>query len=87
MKLRRKKFGNERGQTVLEYLLLLSAAFITTYIVMTGPMGNFTRLMLATIRSSITNVVQNGELTPGQVLAPGQAGHPGDPARAKALHL
>ena len=77
---------NERGQTVVEYLLLLSAAFITTYLVMTGPMANFTRLMLATIRSSITNVVQNGELTPGQVSQPGQGGHPGDPARSKALH-
>lgn len=79
--------NNERGQTTIEYLLLLSAAFITTYIVMTGPMADFTRQMLATIRSSLVNVVQNGELTPGQVNTPGQAGHPGDPVRAKPLHF
>jgi uncharacterized protein (UPF0333 family) len=79
--------NRERGQAVVEYLLLLSAAFITTYIVMTGPMAQFTRQMLATIRSSLVNVVQNGELSPGQVSSPGQSGHPGDPARTKALHF
>ncbi len=81
------RLGNERGQTMVEYLMLLGAAFITTYIVMIGPMADFTKLMLATIRSAIGNVVQNGELTPGEVLQPGQSGHPGDPARAKPLHL
>lgn len=78
---------DESGQTVVEYLLLMAAAFITSYIVMTGPMSKFTSLMLATIRSSLANVVQNGELQPGQVLQPGQGGHPGDPARSKPLHL
>ncbi len=84
---RQRRLGNERGQTMVEYLMLLAAAFITTYIVMIGPMANFTKLMLATIRSAIVNVVQNGELQPGEVLQPGQSGHPGDPARAKPLHL
>ncbi len=79
--------NNERGQTTVEYLLLLAAAFITSYIVMTGPMAQFTRQMIGTIRSSLVNVVQNGELTPGQVTTPGQNGHPGDPVRAKPLHL
>jgi hypothetical protein len=68
-------------------MLLLAMTFITSYLVITGPMSNFTRLMLATIRSTLVNIVQNGELTPGEVTNPGQAGHPGDPTRAKALHL
>ncbi len=83
----RRNRQNQRGQTTVEYLLLLGAAFITTYLVMTGPMATFARLMISTIRSSLINVVQNGELTPGEVLQPGQNGHPGDPVRTKALHL
>jgi hypothetical protein len=83
----KQKLGNERGQTTLEYMLLLATTFIVSYLVITGPMSQFTQLMLATIRSALINVVQNGELTPGTVLQPGQAGHPGDPVRAKALHL
>lgn len=78
---------NQRGQTTVEYLLLLAATFVTSYFVVTGPMSNFTRQLLGTIRSALTNVVQNGELTPGEVLNPGQAGHPGDPARAKPVHF
>lgn len=84
MKARRK---NQRGQTTVEYLMLLAVTFLVSYLVIVGPMSNFTLLMIATIRSALINVVQNGELTPGEVLQPGQAGHPGDPARTKPLHL
>lgn len=87
MKHRKGRLGNQSGQTTLEYMLLLATTFIVSYLVMTGPMSQFAQLMLATIRSALINVVQNGELTPGTVLQPGQAGHPGDPVRTKALHL
>jgi hypothetical protein len=87
VKRRQRRLGNERGQTTLEYMLLLATTFIVSYLVITGPMGTFTRLMLATIRSALINVVQNAELTPGTVLQPGQSGHPGNPIRTKALHL
>ena len=78
---------HNRGQTVVEYLMLMALAFITGYIVATGPMANFAKLMLATFRSSLVNVVQNAELKPGEQIEPGEGGHPSDPARAKPLHL
>ena len=77
---------NERGQTALEYLLLISAAFITAYIMITGPMATFTGQMLGEIRSSLVNIVRNGENSPN-VVETGQNGHPGDQARFEALHL
>ena len=79
--------NDESGQTTVEYLLLLAMTFITAYLMVTGPVSRFTQLMLFTIRASLANVVQNGELNPGQVYAPGQPGHPSSPTRFKALHL
>ncbi len=79
--------GNDRGQATVEYLLLMAVAFITTYLVITGPMGTFTQEMVGTIRAALVNVVQNGELTPGEVLRAGDSGHPGDPVRLKPLHM
>ena len=85
--MKRSILNNERGQTVVEYLMLLALTFITSYLMVTGPVANFTKLMLATFRSSLVNVVQNAELQPGQQVEPGEGGHPSDPARGKALHL
>jgi len=78
---------DQQGQTSLEYLMLLSVAFIAAYIMVTGPLATFTRLTLATIRSGIQNTVRNGEWKDGDVIGPGEAGHPGDPSRFKAVHL
>lgn len=78
---------NQRGQTSLEYLLLLSVAFITSYIMITGPLATFTQLTLVTIRSALGNVIRNGEMKPGTVAEPGEDGHPSNPARLKPLHL
>ena len=83
----RRHVANTRGQAIVEYLMLLAAAFITTYLVITGPMASFTTSMIQTIRGAMGNVVQNGELTPGQVRQPGEPGHPGDPVRVRPLHL
>ncbi len=78
---------NERGQTSVEYLLLLTVAFITAYFVVTGPLSLPTRYILVTIRSGIANTVRNGEWKEGQIVPTGAKGHPGDPARFQALHL
>lgn len=77
---------NRRGQTSLEYLLLLVAAFITTYIVTTGKIADFTRGTLFKIRSGLRNTVRNGEWKEGDVTLSGQKGHPGDPARHRPIH-
>ena len=77
---------NNRGQTLVEYLLLLSAAFISGYVIVTGPLSTFTTNMIANIKGTIQNVVRTGELdSSGQV--PGQSGHPTSRTRLKPLHL
>jgi Flp pilus assembly pilin Flp len=83
----KKRVSDESGQTTVEYLLLLAMAFIVAYFMITGPLSQFTLLMLAQIRSAIANVVQNGELAAGQVYEAGDPGHPSASQRFKALHL
>ena len=85
--MRRKRDHSQNGQVVVEYLMLLSLAFITAYLMITGPVATLTRLIVVTIRSSLENVVHNGEIRAGERINPGEAGHPSDPARGKALHL
>ncbi len=81
-----KRRPGQSGQTVVEYIMLLALAAGSSYLVVTGPVQNFSRLMVATIRSTIVNVVQNAELKPGQQIEAGQAGHPGGAVRGKRLH-
>ncbi len=79
----------EKGQTTIEYLLLTAVAFLTSYLMITGPVGNFTRGMVDRLRGSMANIVQNGELAAapnGQAAQPGDSNHPSDPSRAKRLH-
>jgi len=83
----RRLRAEEDGQVVVEYLMLLAMTFITAYLLATGPIARFTKLMLADIKSAIGNVVQNGELTPGTIFQPGEPGHPADGQHFKALHL
>jgi hypothetical protein len=78
---------NEHGQTSLEYLLLLMFTFISAYIMITGPLAKATQVILAGIHDALGNVIQNGEMRPGSVAQPGEAGHPGDPKRLRAVHL
>ena len=78
---------NARGQTSIEYLLILVVAFATTYLVVTGPLSVPTRYVFATIRSGLQNAVRNGEWGKGAVTATNAAGHPSDPRRFEALHL
>lgn len=85
--MRCKNRKGQSGQTALEYLLLLSAAFITAYIMITGPVANFTGGMLQEIRNNIVNIVRNGENDGNQELNFGDNGHPGDQARFEPLHM
>ena len=84
-KLRGSRRG-ESGQTMVEYLMLLALAAISSFFVVTGPVQNFTKLMVATIRSTIVNVVQNAELRPGQQVEPGEGDHPSAASHGKRLH-
>lgn len=77
---------DERGQTTVEYLLLLCACFVTAYLMITGPFATFTTGMITQMRNVTSNVIQNGEIS-GQGLQPGTPGYPGNPERFKTLHL
>jgi len=77
----------QRGQTTIEYLMLIAAATVTALIIVNGPLATYTGKMLSDIRGSLGNLVRNGELSAGAPLEAGQAGHPSDGARMKALHL
>jgi hypothetical protein len=87
MILSRVKPIGEKGQTTIEYLLLLSMVFITSYIILAGPLTTFTNNLFANLLSVLKSVVTNGELKTGDVSINGGAGHPMDPQRYKALHL
>ena len=78
--------GN-KGQTSLEYLLLLSVTFIASYIMITGPLASFTKTMLLQVRATLGNVVRNGEMKEGEVAQPGEPGHPSDPKHLRPVHL
>lgn len=56
--------NNQRGQTSLEYLLLLAATFIAAYIVMTGPIATFTTQLLTNIRLGLFNLIVAAEWPP-----------------------
>lgn len=77
---------SRKGQTSLEYLLLLSATFIAAYIMARGPVGKFTKEMFANIFSGIQNLITYAEWS-GEEITPGKGNHPMDPARTKPLHL
>ena len=67
--------------------MLMAAAFLATYIIVTGPLANATLYIVASIKSGILNTVQNGEWREGEVVGPGEADHPGSPGRFRAVHL
>lgn len=77
---------DQRGQTTVEWLMLMGAAFITSYLVLTGPLSSFTNDMLINIRQVTGNIVRNGELT-NEGRTQGSRGHPSDKTRLRPLHL
>ena len=79
---------NNSGQTSLEYLLLLSAAFVSAYLIVTQPLGSFTIRILSDIRGGIQSTVKDGEWKRGGGAESGvSSDHPNDPSRKRALHL
>jgi len=77
---------NRKGQTSLEYLLLLTVAFITAYILIRGPFAVFARELLANILTGVQNVVSFAEWRE-EPLEPNDPEHPSNPARLKPQHL
>lgn len=76
---------NEKGQTVVEYLLLTLAAAATALFIL-PEFGRFTVETIEDIRSRLGSVAKDGELSKSEKL-PGQRGHPSNPERFKALHF
>lgn len=74
------------GQTSLEYLLLMAAAFLTSYLVITGPLSGFTKQLLTDIRAGIGNVVSHAEWT-DESIERGKDKHPSNPQRLRPVHL
>lgn len=82
----RKNHWRERGQTSVEYLLLLAMTFITAYIVVRGPVSFFTAGIFRNLTFGLQNMVTNAEWSPNATTF-NQTGDPSSQARLKALHL
>jgi hypothetical protein len=78
--------NNNRGQTSVEYLMLLAVTFIASYIMIRGPIGSFTTALFQNLYSGLQNLVTNAEFS-GDTPAFDQAGHPSNTRRLKPLHL
>lgn len=82
----KRQLKNRRGQTSLEYLLLLGATFIAAYIMVRGPIGTFTNSLFTNIFSGLQNLITHAEWS-SEEFNEGEAVHPMNPARTKPLHL
>ena len=71
---------NRRGQTMVEWLMLIVASFTTAYFIITVPFADFTRKFLKEIRTYTQNIVLKGESEP-------KAANPSDQKRFKPVHL
>ena len=78
--------NNRRGQTSVEYLLLMSMAFITAYIIVTKPLASFTRGLFANLQEGIQNLITNAEWSPQEIKV-GTKEHPTSKQHFKAMHL
>lgn len=81
-----RKLRDKRGQTSVEYLMLLAVAFITAYIMVTGPLADFTTAMVDNIRNNIQNMVKHAEWN-GEGIEISNPLHPSNPERVRPLHL
>lgn len=71
---------NHRGQTTIEWIMLLAASFTTGYFIITGPFATFTTDLLTKIRVFTNNIVLQGE-------SDAKAAPPLTPKRFKPVHL
>ncbi|MCB0406421.1 MAG: hypothetical protein KDD51_16685 [Bdellovibrionales bacterium] len=77
---------NNRGQTAVEYLLLLAVAFITTFIMMSGPIGNYVGNFITAMQTNMQNFIKNSEWGPDEVDL-NDPEHPSSPQRLRPLHF
>lgn len=71
---------NQKGQTTVEWLMLLAASFTTGYFIITGPFADYTTELIKNIRDFTENIVLTGE-TSDKALPPSA------PKRFKPVHL
>jgi hypothetical protein len=76
---------NNKGQTVIEYVLLTSMAALTALFILPR-FGEFTVATLDLIKSQLGSVTKDGEIGVGEK-QPGEPGHPSAPARFKEMHF
>lgn len=76
---------NERGQTVVEYLLLTLAAAMTALFIL-PQFGDFAVKTVNEIRERLGGIAKDGEIT-SDLKQPGEKGHPGRTERFKPLHF
>ena len=75
-----------RGQTSLEYLMLLVLVFVTSYFMVTGPMADFTQRTILDIRSGIQSTVRNAQWKSAEQ-EPGTPSHPSNRNRFRPIHF
>jgi len=71
---------NKRGQAVVGWLMVLAAASLVAFVVLTGPIASFTTDLLAKVQLYTKNIVLRGE---ADVRAPS----PTAAKRFKPVHL
>ncbi len=78
--------NNESGQTLVEYLLLVAAASITAFLIISrGPLPGFTTRMLQEIKGAIQGISRTAEVENGAV-GFNDKKHPSNKERLKAVH-
>ena len=71
---------NRRGQAIVEWVLLMAASSLIAFLMLTGPVANFTSDLLTKVKDYTGNIVLMGEST-------ANAPRPTDPKRFKPVHL
>lgn len=84
---RRSAMSSEKGQVMVEYLLLLSVTFLIAYLMISrGPLKDTTLNIVEDIRNGLSSLVRYGEFT-AQPVEPPNPKYPGSPERLRPLHL
>lgn len=77
---------NESGQTLVEYLLLVAAASVTAFLIISkGPIPAFTVKMLTEIKGAMQSIMRTAEIENGDV-GYNDKNHPASKERLKAVH-
>lgn len=71
---------NKKGQTSVEWLMLMAAATTTALIVISNPIANYTTTLIDSIKKYTQNIVLRGE-------SEEKAPSPSDSKRFRPVHL